>query len=208
MAPKYTLTYFPIPGRAEVARLMFKVANVEFADQAITFEDWPKHKGDSKRFPVSQMPTLEFDGKVICQSFAIYRYLANEFGQYGSNNSEKVDIDQICETLAELMPRFLAIAFDGKLSTDEKNDKSIALFNEEGSKQKINFVLSFLKHNNDGKGFFVGNKISLADFFVYAGDALFSNICPSFHDPYPELQAFVSRINSIDAVKKHNEEKK
>ena len=46
MAPTYILNYFPIAGRAEVARLMFHVAEVEFTDNQLPIADWPKHKSD------------------------------------------------------------------------------------------------------------------------------------------------------------------
>ena len=66
------------------------------------------------------MPMLEVDGKLICQTAVILRYLATEFGQYGDNNSEKADIDQNFETLVELMPSFLSISHNKELSEDEK----------------------------------------------------------------------------------------
>ena len=48
MAPKYTLNYFPIGGKAEAARLMFKVAGVEFTNNMITQTEWANIKSDSK----------------------------------------------------------------------------------------------------------------------------------------------------------------
>ena len=48
MAPKYILNYFQIAGRAEVARLMFHVAGVEFEDNQMTFPEWATAKSDSK----------------------------------------------------------------------------------------------------------------------------------------------------------------
>ena len=44
MAPKYVLTYFAVRGRAEITRLLFKVAGVEFEDKRLTFEEWGKEK--------------------------------------------------------------------------------------------------------------------------------------------------------------------
>ena len=48
MSPKYTLNYFPIAGLAEPARLMFKIAGVEFTDNMYAPEEWGKIKSDSK----------------------------------------------------------------------------------------------------------------------------------------------------------------
>ena len=64
-----------------------------------------------KRFPLHKMPTLEVDGNVICQSAAIWRYLANEYGLYGANNKEKLVIDQVDETLRDLKVEVMKIRF-------------------------------------------------------------------------------------------------
>ena len=45
MMPKYRLTYFNFRGRAELARLIFAVADVEYEDERITeIEKWMKLK--------------------------------------------------------------------------------------------------------------------------------------------------------------------
>jgi len=209
MAPKYVLNYFPVAGRAEAARLMFKVAGVDFTDNMISYTDWPNVKSDTKRFPLNQMPTLEVDGKVICQSAGIYRYIANELGQYGESNLEKADIDQICETLRDILPKFTKVIFYDKDLTDEEKDKKcVAMLEDDETKKALNFIFSFLKANNEGKGFLVGNKISLADFFVHSVDSVFVRFKPAYKDDYPEAKGLIDRINAIEAVKKHNEEKK
>lgn len=42
--PKYTLTYFGVPGRAEPIRLAFSIGKVEFEDVRLDFESWGKFK--------------------------------------------------------------------------------------------------------------------------------------------------------------------
>ena len=69
---KYTLTYFDAKGRAEISRLIFAAANVEYIDDRVT--DWPEGKDQA---PLGQMPYLTIDGSIkIPQSMAIARYLA------------------------------------------------------------------------------------------------------------------------------------
>ena len=70
------------------------------------------------KFPLHQMPTLEVDGRVICQTSAIVRYLATEFNLYGANNEERVIIDQVAETLRDVFTEVAGIIF-GK-ETEEK----------------------------------------------------------------------------------------
>ena len=42
--PSYKLTYFNARARAELARIIFTVAGVEFEDERIEMEDWPARK--------------------------------------------------------------------------------------------------------------------------------------------------------------------
>ena len=69
---KYKLTYFDARGRAELSRLIFAAANVEYIDDRV--DDWPAGKDQA---PLGQMPYLTVDGSIkIPQSIAIARYLA------------------------------------------------------------------------------------------------------------------------------------
>ena len=43
MAPKYTLNYFHAPGPV---RMMFNAAGMEYNDNKIAVEEWPKIKND------------------------------------------------------------------------------------------------------------------------------------------------------------------
>ena len=69
--PKYILTYFNARGRAELSRLIFAAANVEYTDNRI--DDWPAGREES---PLGQLPYLTVDGVKIPQSISIARYLA------------------------------------------------------------------------------------------------------------------------------------
>jgi hypothetical protein len=51
--------------------------------------------------PFLQMPILEIDGKIIHQSIAICRYLANIVGLVGSNEMEDLEIDGVVDTCNE-----------------------------------------------------------------------------------------------------------
>lgn len=72
------------------------------------------------RFPLNHVPTLAFDGKIICQSAAIYRYLANEHNFYGSCNYERALVDQICETIDEIFNDVAPTIFMSQDSAEKK----------------------------------------------------------------------------------------
>ena len=65
------------------------------------------------------MPTLQVDGRIICQSTAIYRYLANEFGLYGSSNLDKATADLVGETIEEMLVEIKKI-FSSSESPEKK----------------------------------------------------------------------------------------
>ena len=67
---KYTLNYFNGRGRAEIIRLIFAAAGVEFTDNRI--EDWPRTKAET---PIGQVPYLEIDDIKLPQSLSIARFV-------------------------------------------------------------------------------------------------------------------------------------
>ena len=42
--PSYKLTYFDCRGRAELIRMMFHAADVDFVDERIHHSEWPMRK--------------------------------------------------------------------------------------------------------------------------------------------------------------------
>lgn len=52
--------------------------------------------------PFGQVPILIEDGKHLCQSTAICRYLAKKFGLYGKNDRDALEADMIVDTLTDL----------------------------------------------------------------------------------------------------------
>ncbi|KAK6045647.1 glutathione S-transferase protein [Cooperia oncophora] len=130
---QYKVTYFTGRGLAEAIRQLLVVAGKDFEDVRLTFEDWPKHKDgknlldsieenfhDSKirvvgsqRCLLGQLPVLEVDGKKLCQSHAILRYLAREFGYAGKTAWDQAQVDAIADQykdfFQEIRPYFGAV---------------------------------------------------------------------------------------------------
>lgn len=52
--------------------------------------------------PFGQVPILEVDGKRVCQSTAICRYLAKQFGLAGKDDWEALEIDATVDTIHDL----------------------------------------------------------------------------------------------------------
>ncbi|XP_057304050.1 probable glutathione S-transferase 6 isoform X1 [Hydractinia symbiolongicarpus] len=180
MSKKYVLNYFPSGGRAELARFLFLVAGVEFTDNHISKEEWPKVKNDTKKFPLNQLPTLEVDGRVICQSKAIYRYLASEFNLYGANNDEASIIDQVGATLFEFVEQLAKIHFNPALSEDEKKSQILEVYAKDSTKRYFDYLSEIFKAN--GTGYFVGDKVRLLWLILssFPSAVWFSNLTQHF----------------------------
>merc|ERR1719357_1105271 len=93
------LTYFYGKGRAEISRLILAFAGAQYEDNRITFEEFKDLK---PYLSYSQVPRLEYKGEVIYQSRTIARFLANEFGLAGKNNTEKAQADEVVDAVVDL----------------------------------------------------------------------------------------------------------
>jgi len=161
MAPVYILNYFNYAARGEPVRIMFYLADVPFTDNQLSFAEWPSEKSDAKRFPLVQLPTLQVDDMVICQSKAIYRYLAHELDFNGETSADRAVGDMIMETLGYVFETASAIFFDFTMEADAKTKKMEDLFDGEKGKGHLKFVEDKVKSK---KGeYLLGDKLTLAD---------------------------------------------
>ncbi|PIK41815.1 sigma class glutathione-s-transferase 2 [Apostichopus japonicus] len=159
--PTYKLTYFNVKGRAEPTRYMFALAGVDYEDERIGGDKW---KALKSTLPLGQMPLLYVDGKVFPQSNAIHRYVASELGFYGDTALERLEVDVIMETGLELSPKVAGIFAE---SDDAKKAELKKQLKEEHIPKTLEKLEKLLKENNGGKGWFVRDKITVADIGVF-----------------------------------------
>jgi glutathione S-transferase len=154
----YKLTYLNARGRAEIARIMFAEAGVEYEDHRIEFEDWPNIK---PTVPFGKVPILYIDGRPLMQSGCINRYLAAQFGFLGDNPIQHAICDMVYETIREAVHQ---------LPLKEKDEAK----KKEGMKkvfeEVIVPVLKKMEEKHDKKegtkDHMVGDKLTLADIAV------------------------------------------
>ncbi|XP_072030547.1 S-crystallin SL11-like [Amphiura filiformis] len=191
----YKLTYFNIRGRGEVVRILFKLAGVDFEDQRIEFPDeWMEYKAKT---PFGRLPILEVDGKQLTESKAIMRYLAREFGFYGDTNWGRSQVDCVLDMLED----FHVDANKMFYAQAEERDRIVA----EAKVRSLEILANLekkLKENNNGDGFFVGNKITIADVLFF---------CETFFVPaltgdkeiikgFPKLLALRDRVGQNQRI--------
>lgn len=197
VGPKYRLIYFNLMGRAETARMMFKVAGVEFEDFRIEQKRWSEFKHMA---PQGLLPVLEVDGKTLPQSGAINRYLARELGFYGDNNWEASKIDAVVETIGDCLHDLDIWWMIKNIDIRNKLQKH---HEEKLIPRALERLNELLEENNEGSGFFVGNRISLAD--IHAMNYITLTL-PMLHhikagDTFPKLGDHSRRIANIPQIR-------
>ncbi|XP_038061242.1 S-crystallin SL11-like [Patiria miniata] len=186
---KYVLHFFKSQGRAESIRLAFKLAGVDYEEKNFEFADWPKLK---HTFPTQQIPVLEVDETMICQSKAVLRYLAREFGFYGKTSLDAAFIDQALDTVEDIWSGINIVFYgpeEGKPQRIEKFLKDVV--------PPIYATLERLLGLKQAGDFFVGNSITAADLFFFTA-VDYVNVVVSKGantlEKYPKLSALKSRI--------------
>lgn len=187
---KPTITYFPLAGRAEVARIILEDAGVDYDFVAVT--NWPELKAQqtaSGKLAFGQVPLYEEPDLTIVQSGAIARHVARVHGYYGSNEKEAALIDQAYEGLNDVLGEVAKTIFgtpaDQQAAAKEKLTK-------EYLPTQLGYLGRLLEKNGNN-GHFVGSKLSFADVMLFVGlNMLFTRV-PESRDPL---------LNVSPAVKK------
>lgn len=97
---------------------------------------------------------------VLAESLAICRYLAHQFGWFGSNPHETAHIDMYCESWSEIHQKYWPLTWKwNKLLPEETIEKEL-------SDLRTNVIIPILtKHEEalakNGTGYYVGDKVSV-----------------------------------------------
>ncbi|XP_071507732.1 S-crystallin SL11-like [Diadema antillarum] len=196
--PSYKLTYFDARGRVEIARLMFALKGVEFDDVRVDYTTFATSE-EKKKAPLGQLPILEIEGRpILPQSRAIQRYLAREFGFYGSNNKEATFMDLVVETyddFTEGMSKFIYYESDPAKKAEAKKK-----FMEESAPRLLAFLEKLLGQSSSA--YFVGDKASFADVTVFnLVDVGVDHLGEDLFSKYPKLVELKQRVSEIPSVK-------
>jgi len=192
MSHKYKLTYFNFYGRGEAARMLFALAGVEYEDYRIewTSDEWKQLKPKTQ---FGQLPLLEIDGKVFCQSIAITRYLGNKFGLAGKTELDKLQADMVVDCIVDLTNP-LELIFE---ATDEAKKQELFQQYEPKLDKHLENLQKLLETNKGGNGFFVGDSITWAD-CIWTGLVYwitFMKYGPTI-DKHPKLKALKDRVEA------------
>ncbi|XP_068085034.1 glutathione S-transferase-like [Anabrus simplex] len=193
MARRIKLTYFDIKGVAEPIRYLLAYGGVDFEDNRIKREDWPKLKPNT---PYGKMPVLEVDGKVAHQSLAIARHLARQFKLLGSNDWEALQVDAAVDTISDVRLAVRDMFFEEDHGLKAKKQQTL-------EKETLPFYLPRLDEQvKDNGGHFVGGKLTWPDIqFAALHDFLGVMAGKPLTDGYPNLKGLYDKVNALPAIK-------
>lgn len=207
MAPP-TLIYFALPGRAEVARLLFTLAGAEFVDKRLTFDEWRGAEGDALKgkLPFGQLPVLQLDdGTVLAQSAAIDRYVAATTGQLPASDPLAVaKADQLYffaeDVWMTVYPSFRLADTEAKIKARQE------LLAEGGALKAKLDKLEAICAAKKGTKFLTGDTLTHGDLALFCGvstlqsgwlDGIPTDLLSSF----PAIKAFREAVASVPAIK-------
>jgi len=193
------LFYFPMRGRAETARLLLIYSGTKYEDIKISVEQWPAMK---EKMPMGQLPVLEVDGKQLCQSTAIARYLARECGLAGKNNWDMARADMIVDGIFDMWGH-LKDVYMPKLQGDKKTaDENWAKLSDSTLKLFLDNNTRFL--NENGGVWFVGDSLTWADIAIAEFMAVLEDCFnPNTLDNFPQLKSFKEKVFSLPKLKEY-----
>jgi len=190
----YKLTYFDITGLGEPIRFLFKYGNIDFIDNRIKREDWPKLK---ETMPFGQMPVLEVEGKQFSQSISICRFLSKKVGLAGSNDLENLEIDSIVDTINDFRIKLIAVHHEPDEAKKEEKKKNL-------KEEIIPFYLGRLdKIAGGNKNHLALNRLTWADIYFTAFiDSVNAILKFDLVDGFSNLQSLMESVKNIPNIKK------
>uniref|UniRef100_A0AC34FF63 Glutathione S-transferase n=1 Tax=Panagrolaimus sp. ES5 TaxID=591445 RepID=A0AC34FF63_9BILA len=192
------LTYFNLRGLGEPARLILRHAKVDFKDERLTHEDWPKLKPKTK---TGKVPFLEYDGHTIVESNAINRFLARKYNLAGKDDFEAALIDGIADVQKDFYAAvapwlYTLLGFRSGNAADLKKehlDDSLARF--------LPMYSNFLKEAKSG--FMAPSGLSWADFVITEFLITLLNVEPKVLDGHDDIKQYLERVKNVPQLKEY-----
>jgi len=192
--PTYKLIYFNVRARAEIIRLIFAAAGVEYEDVRIERDQWPAMKPET---PFGQLPVLEVDGVKLSQSNACSRYLARKFDLAGKTELDQARADMLIDCFVDSVEPLIAVfsAKDEVVKAEAKKK-----YVEEQLPAYLTLLEGLLATNHGGEKFFVGDELTWVDLaFINYVDWIVA-VCENPLANHPKLAALKERVEKLPRI--------
>ncbi|KAI6207041.1 Glutathione S-transferase protein [Aphelenchoides besseyi] len=211
---QYKLYYFKnTRSVCEATRMAFHYSGTDYEEHGIEREEWPTVK---KSMPFGHVPVLEVDGKQLCESGAIARFVGKKFGLMGKGDWEEAKVNEAIDYFKDVYKDFSSYLYTvvGFMEGDKVGGENnlcligVLIFRtrRNGLWQKVAADTHFPKllqmmKENGNTGFIVGSDVTMADFFI--SDFLFTllKMAPDLFENYGELKDYIDRIQSLPKLK-------
>jgi len=194
---KYRLHYFNGRGRGELARLCFVYGGIHFDDVRYSADTFKQVKPD---MPFGQVPVLEMveEKWKLSESAAIHFYAARMAGLMPpyENAQEFALCHMLTEGTRDIGEPIAKIIF----GPPEQKEEKMKEYKEKTLPMWVDRYESLL--NKNGK-FFVGNKLTVADFAAFETFSNLQGKFPDCLDKAPSLQVLFKSISEDPKVAKY-----
>ena len=200
----HTVSYFAIPGRGEVVRLMLVLGGIPFREDFIDFAQWPARKAKA-RWGVVPNLTLP-GGSVHGQSRALLRYLGKVVRHdgallYPSDPVQALVADEVSDFIEDIWGKLL----------EARAAKACAALLEPGAEGAL--MLDQLESSVQGP-YVCGSKASIADVYIFAAFAWWASgffkgaTVANLVGARPKLQHLIELVGQFERVKHYYAAKK
>jgi len=190
------LTYFDLRVKGEPCRLLLAYAGLKYTDERITCP-WDNPATWDTMKPTTrwgQMPCLDWNGTVVCQSMAICRFLARECGLAGKTSLEMAQVDEVVDVVQDALTAVYNAWYTAKFA---KNNDPLVVLTEKTFPNTLDMLEKCLKER--GGQFMVGSSYTWADihlFFLCSEDFLDEKVLGD----YPLVQNLVKRVGALPNI--------
>lgn len=193
--PTYKLVYFNGRGRAELCRLIFAQAGVQYEDRRVTQEEWQELKPTT---PFGTIPILQVDDKMLSGSTPISRYLAENLGLAGSNDIENCELAGIGDFLNDLVMKL----GQHLLADDDKKPELMKELKETHFPKYLGGVEKWITSNNCSDGWIYGQKVTYIDLALFLLTEYLCTIEPSALEAFPALKNLEEAVKNLPNIAK------
>ncbi|CAH8651317.1 unnamed protein product [Schistosoma intercalatum] len=156
--------YFNGRGRAESIRMTLVAAGVNYEDERISFQDWPKIK---PTIPGGRLPAVKITDnhghvKWMVESLAIARYMAKKHHMMGGTEEEYYNVEKLIGEAEDLEHEY----YKTLMKPEEEKQKIIKEILNGKVPVLLDIICESLKAST-GK-LAVGDKVTLADLVLIA----------------------------------------
>ncbi|CAF0743471.1 unnamed protein product [Adineta steineri] len=192
--------YFDLQARGELTRLILAAAGRSYEDIRFGFDKWPEYK---PKMILGQAPVLELaDGTQLPQSLTIARYVAREAGLAGSDNLESAKIDAVVDTQKDVNETYFSKVFPEKDET--KKAEELKKFLDETVTKHVENLGKLKKAYSKDEKYFVGDKLSWADLFVFQSIQALLQAVPEVKGKFGEqFKPLMDAIYGNENIKKY-----